>query len=78
MPYAHRFTVYFDPTIHCIQDFVPAGCRLNDGRVDPEGCFVVSGTVEKGEEPLAAVYRNLEQPVGGHSDRMENHGKMVV
>lgn len=29
--------------------------------MDFEGRFVVSGTVEKGEEPLAAVYRNLEE-----------------
>ena len=47
------------------EEFVPKGCRLNDGRVDPEGRFVVSGTVEKGEEPLAAVYRNLEELSSG-------------
>eukprot|EP00435_Cladocopium_sp_Y103_P018192 s1290_g4.t1 len=52
---------FFDPSTEDLrripQDFVPKGCRLNDGRVDLEGRFVVSGTVEKGEEPLAAVYR---------------------
>jgi len=31
--------------------------RLNDGRVDHAGRFVSAGTVEKGDEPLSAVYR---------------------
>ncbi|OLQ05734.1 L-arabinolactonase [Symbiodinium microadriaticum] len=31
--------------------------RLNDGRVDCQGRFVVSGCVDKGDEPISAVYR---------------------
>eukprot|EP00434_Breviolum_minutum_P022341 symbB.v1.2.019718.t1/scaffold1625.1/size152758/1 len=52
---------FFDPATEELfripQDFVPKGCRLNDGRVDLQGRFVVSGTVDRGEEPMAAVYR---------------------
>ncbi|CAE6961503.1 araB [Symbiodinium natans] len=31
--------------------------RLNDGRVDCQGRFVVSGCVDKGDVPISAVYR---------------------
>eukprot|EP00927_Polykrikos_kofoidii_P054875 TRINITY_DN49227_c0_g1_i1.p1 TRINITY_DN49227_c0_g1~~TRINITY_DN49227_c0_g1_i1.p1 ORF type:complete len:400 (-),score=51.38 TRINITY_DN49227_c0_g1_i1:488-1687(-) len=44
----HRITDDFEP------DFQT---RLNDGRVDCQGRFVVSGCVEKGEAPLSGVYR---------------------
>uniref|UniRef100_A0A0G4IET9 SMP-30/Gluconolactonase/LRE-like region domain-containing protein n=1 Tax=Chromera velia CCMP2878 TaxID=1169474 RepID=A0A0G4IET9_9ALVE len=38
-------------------DESPGVTRMNDGRVDPQGRFVVGGYVEQGTEPVSAIYR---------------------
>lgn len=59
---SNRF-VRFDPATGAVEDFAgpvdePAECRLNDGKVGPDGCFWVGGMDRDARRrPIASLYR---------------------
>jgi sugar lactone lactonase YvrE len=73
---ADRF-VRFDPATGVVEDFAgpvdePAECRLNDGKVGPDGCFWVGGMDrDPRRRPIASLYRLrpdgvVERKAGGY------------